>query len=229
MTTASLSSSHSRVAALAGLGVAFGGTIFLVSPAVHVLGDPQKLSTQVLYQLALWALFAFIVAIVVFWEKQSLKSIGLGRLSWTSLGLGLGCTTLMIAVNSVAVPYLTKSGIIDLSKGFSIVASWPLWLRIFAAITAGVVEEALFRGYAIERLVLFTRSYAWAGATSLIIFATVHLPFWGLGILFNAFFGGAVSTLLYLWRRDLWACIIAHSTLDAIALIADPMIRHGHG
>lgn len=227
MTTPSLSPSNSRLAAVFGLVVAFGGTLLLVSPVAGALGDPQRLSTRVLYQLALWGLFALIVAIVSLWEKQSLGSIGLGRLSWASIGLGLGCAALMIAVNSVVIPFLTKFGIVDLSKGFAVVASWPVWLRLFAAVTAGVVEEVLFRGYAIERLALLIRSYAWAGVISLMIFAAVHLPFWGLGILFNAFFGGAVSTLLYLWRRDLWACIIAHSALDAIALIADPAIRHG--
>ncbi len=219
MTTPSLPSRNSPVAAVAGLGVAFGGTVLLVSPAANILGDPQRLSTRVLYQLALWALFALIVAIVILWERRSLDSVGFGRLSWQSLGLGLGCTAFVIAVNSVVVPFFTKLGIVDFSKGFAVVASWPLWLRMFAALSAGVVEETLFRGYAIERLVLFTRSYAWAGVISLALFAMVHLPFWGFGILFNAFFGGAVSTLLYFWRRDLWSCIIAHSALDAIALM----------
>lgn len=227
MTQVSLSANKHRLATVAGLSVAFGGTILLVSPVARLLGDPQRLSTQVLYQLALWVLFALIVAIVVLWEKRSLNSIGFQRLSWTSIGLGLGCTAFIIAVNSVVIPFLTKLGIVDLSQGFAVVGSWPTWLRIFAALTAGVVEEALFRGYAIERLALLTRSYAWAGVISLMVFAMVHLPLWRWGILFNAFFGGAASTLLYLWRRDLWACIIAHSALDAIALIADPMIRHG--
>ena len=96
MTEVSLSSNNSRVAAAAGLGVAFGGTILLVSPVAKLLGDPQRLSTRVLYQLALWALFASIVAIVILWERRSLDSIGLGRLSWASIGLGFGCTAFII-------------------------------------------------------------------------------------------------------------------------------------
>jgi len=106
------------------------------------------------------------------------------------------------------------------------VAVWPLWLRIVAVITAGVVEESLFRGYAMERLATLTGSYGWAGLISLVVFGLVHLPFWGPGILFSALFGGSVFTLLYLWRRDLWACIIAHTVTDAFALILYPMIRH---
>src|SRR5947199_10768215 len=123
MTEVSLSSNNSRVAAVAGLGVAFGGTILLVSPVAKFLGDPQRLSTRVLYQLALWALFASIVAIVILWERRSLDSIGLGRFSWASIGLGLGCTAFIIAVNSAVIPFLAKSGLVDLSKGFALVAS----------------------------------------------------------------------------------------------------------
>jgi membrane protease YdiL (CAAX protease family) len=202
-----------------------GGTALLASPASRIVGDPAKLTTQVLYQLILWALLGLVILIVIFWERRSLSSIGLIRWRWSSLTWGLGCAAFIISVNTVIVPFLTKLGIVDLSKGFAVVFSWPLWFRILAVVTAGTVEESLFRGYAIERLGLLTGSYGWAAGISLAVFGIVHLPFWGPGILFNALFGGAASTLLYIWRRDLAACIIAHVTVDAIALIVDPALH----
>jgi len=203
-----------------------GGTALLASPVSRIVGDPARLTTQVFYQLILWALLGLVILIVIFWERRSLSSIGLTRWRWSSLIWGLGCAALIISINAVIVPFLTKLGIVDLSKGFTVVFSWPLWLRTLAVITAGTVEESLFRGYAIERLAFLTGSYGWAGVISLAVFGIVHLPFWGPGILFNALFGGAVFTLLYIWRRDLAACVIAHVTVDAIALIVGPAMNH---
>ena len=51
-----------------GLIVAFGGMALLASPASRLLGDPERLQTWALGQLALWALLAAILAIVVLWE-----------------------------------------------------------------------------------------------------------------------------------------------------------------
>jgi membrane protease YdiL (CAAX protease family) len=91
---------------------------------------------------------------------------------------------------------------------------------VFGILTAGFVEEVLYRGYAIERVAYLTGSHWIGGAFSIAVFALVHLPFWGAGILFSSAFAGTVFTLLYVWLRNLWPCIIAHTLLDAIALIA---------
>jgi membrane protease YdiL (CAAX protease family) len=41
---------------------------------------------------------------------------------------------------------------------------------------------------------------------------------WGWGHLLIAGFGGLTLTLLYVWRRNLWANIIAHFIVDAAVL-----------
>jgi uncharacterized protein len=41
---------------------------------------------------------------------------------------------------------------------------------------------------------------------------------WGWGHLLIAGFGGLTLTLLYVWRRNLWANIIAHFIADAALL-----------
>ena len=38
------------------------------------------------------------------------------------------------------------------AQGMDALALMPLWLRAFAVLTAGTVEEILFHGYAITRL-----------------------------------------------------------------------------
>lgn len=224
MTITSLDSKN-RLPVVVGLCVALGGTAILASPVSRILGDPARIITQVLNQFTLWALLGLVAVIVIFWERRPLGSISFARGGWSSAGWGLGCATFLIAIGAVITPFLIRAGVVDFSKGFAVIVSWPLWLRIVAVVTTGIVEESLFRGYAIEQLASLIGSYGWAGAISLAVFGIVHLPFWGPGILFNALFGGGVFTLLYLWRRDLWACIIAHTAGDAIALIVDPMIH----
>lgn len=205
--------------------MALGGPALLASPAVSILGDPARLTTHLFDQLSMWALFALLVAIIIWGERRSLNSIGLGSWNWRSVGWGLGAAAFILAIGAIAVPLLTRMGVVDFSKGFAVVLVWPLWLRAVAVVTAGVVEEVLYRGYAIERLAALTGSYWLGGIISIIVFGLVHLPLWGPGILFNALFGGTVFTLLYLWRRDLWPCIIAHTLLDAIAFIVSPMFH----
>jgi hypothetical protein len=63
------------VATTVGLLVAWGGVALLVSPAKRLLGDPTRLTTMILGELALWALLVAILAIVLVWEKaRSLRS-----------------------------------------------------------------------------------------------------------------------------------------------------------
>jgi membrane protease YdiL (CAAX protease family) len=87
-----------------------------------------------------------------------------------------------------------------------------------------VVEETLFRGYAIDRLALLTGD-VWSGALlSLAIFALVHLPAWGPGPVISFFFTGGVLTAFFLWRQDLLANVVAHTAVDAWGLVVAPWL-----
>jgi membrane protease YdiL (CAAX protease family) len=83
---------------LAGLTVAWGGVLLLVSPASRLLGPPDRLSTKLLAQLALWILAGLIVAIVIYWERQPLASLNLRPVRWSTVTWGLLLAVLMIYV-----------------------------------------------------------------------------------------------------------------------------------
>ena len=104
------------------------------------------------------------------------------------------------------------------------IEEWPLWLLLFAVVTSGV-EEVLYRGYAIERLAWITGSYASAAVFTVIIFGLVHAPFWGRGAIVWTTFAGGVFAVLYLWKHDLLACIVAHIIGNFKALILDTSAR----
>jgi membrane protease YdiL (CAAX protease family) len=91
-------------------------------------------------------------------------------------------------------------------------------------VTAGVVEEALFRGYAIERLALLTGDVGSAALLALVVFALVHLPAWGPGPVVSFFFTGGVLTAFFVWQEDLLANAFAHICGDARGLVVGPWL-----
>jgi membrane protease YdiL (CAAX protease family) len=104
--------------------------------------------------------------------------------------------------------------------------SLPLALVMLLALRAGVMEEILFRGYGIERLAAVI-GHRWSAAmVSLAIFTLAHLGGWDLIYLLIVFPAGLVLTLLYLWRRDLWANILAHFLTDASSFVFAYAIAH---
>ncbi len=54
--------------------------------------------------------------------------------------------------------------------------------------------------------------------------SAAHLPFWGLGAIATPLVGGAFFTLVYLWRRDLVACMVAHIAVDSVGLLVAPAL-----
>src|SRR5262249_35299383 len=92
---------------------------------------------------------------------------------------------------------LKQTGLAGFEHGLAKLAQLPVWFVTVAALTAGVVEETLYRGYAIERLALFTGDVWSAGAGAWITVFLGHAPFWGWGpCLADGDSGPADSSLL---------------------------------
>ncbi len=97
-----------------------------------------------------------------------------------------------------------------------------LWWEVPAiAVSAGVAEEIVFRGYLLEGLRrIWPRSIWPAVAVSSVAFALAHLS-WGLsGLQFLFYIAlGAVFALFVLRSRSLWPAVFAHVSWDAIAFL----------
>jgi membrane protease YdiL (CAAX protease family) len=100
-------------------------------------------------------------------------------------------------------------------------ARLPLLLKIAIPLTAGVCEEFLFRGYALERLMELSGSRSFAAIATIGIFTLAHIPRYGLGwgLVLVAIIATAL-TALYLWRRNLPVTIAMHVIVDGIAILA---------
>jgi hypothetical protein len=175
-------------------------------------------------QIALWALFAAVLGVVILWEEQSLGSLWLQALHWESVAWGLAFTVFTLRFVIPAREWVRRAAHLPgYAAGVEKVLDLPIWFRVFAVITAGVVEETLFHGYAVTRLILFTGSLWLAGALAVSVFASLHFPFWGAGPVLAFLVGDLVSTAFFIWRQDLLAMIVAHCTIDAWGLLVSPL------
>jgi len=218
-----MSGSNKAAASIAGLVIVWGGAALLVSPAAAFLNDSTSIALKCVGQAALWMLFASVLFIVVFWEKQKPKSLWLKPFGWQSVGWGGGLILAHLLFLFPATEWLREAfGLAGYAAGMEKIIVLPLWFRVVAVITAGVVEETLFRAYTVTRLAQLSGSLWMATMLSAIAFAALHIPVWGMGPSISFFLGGAAATAFFVWKRDLLAMILAHATIDAWALLVTP-------
>jgi len=199
---------------------ALGMTIALLGiPAVILgfraaFGEIRSVPVAVARELTVLVLTGVLLWIVVAREKRPLTSIGLGTatvgksLLWGFVGL-LACAAGLAASLGIAKALGWSFG-----GGGS---GWkaPIGVTLLTVVRAGFCEEVCYRGYSIERLREATGSRLWSIAIPLAIFAAFHYRQGPAGILI-AFVLGAILTALYLRRRDVVACAIAHFLGDLI-------------
>jgi len=128
----------------------------------------------------------------------------------------------------VVIPSLTlalhAAGIAGFEAGMANALASPIGIRILAVVTAGVVEDTLFIGYAFTRLARLTGSRWLAGALSVTASALLHLPYWGVGPVLAYLVTGAIAVGFFAWRRDQLANIIGHVTVDGMGLVVMPWL-----
>lgn len=100
----------------------------------------------------------------------------------------------------------------DLS-GF--VKQYPVFIYV-ASITAGIVEEYIFRGYMMTRIYSVSGSKFWAIIISSIIFSAAHYSYGTAFMLVQPFLFGLVFAVLYFKYRNLKVLIVFHILWDII-------------
>jgi membrane protease YdiL (CAAX protease family) len=175
-----------------------------------------------------WVLFAAIVLYVLFAEHKSLSSIGFRKPGVGDVVLGiLGAIVMFIGIGviyQVVLPALH----LRVDQQLRSVIQAPLWFSILNVTRAAVVEETAFRGYGLSRIQELTGSKVLAAVATWFLFTVGHLTSWGWAQVIIAAFGGLVLTLLFVWRGNLWANIIAHWLTDGAAFILLPLIAPHH-
>lgn len=209
-------------AVVVGLFVAlFGSTLVGQLGLAEYLGTSPAESLLV-NSLVMWLLVGGLLALVVYWERRSLSSVGLERPTRRHLlgGLGAGIAALVLGLLATGVVVT----IFDLQQPETLSTISELSLPVKLAIvgTAVVTEELLWRSYPIERLAELTGS-VWVGAfTSFVVFLAVHYPAWGIvGAIPQAVFTLALVGV-YVWSRNVVACILTHAVVNVVMILVLP-------
>jgi uncharacterized protein len=197
----------------AGLLLAFGGISLPFGTWDHALASVGHMAAN---ELVYWGLVAAVLLYVLLIERRPLASIGLRKPSGRDIFAALAMGVLMIGV--LAVMYLVVFPALhwDETQQLQTLTAVPFWLRFLSVVRAAVSEEVLFRGYALERVQELTGSRSVAGIFTWAIFTLEHLSYWGWHHLLVA---GTAGALLYLWRRNLWANMLAHFMVDAVGFL----------
>jgi len=160
--------------------------------------------------------------------------IGRPRLRWgRDIFLGMAYLAIIFPFFWLAAPWASRIAYgttqPDMYPGFLTARALPLWGVIYSLSVFWIIwsptEEMTYNGYALPRL--YALSGRWWVAVSIVSFwwTVQHsfLPFIVNGRYvvwrFLAFLPGViVMTLLYLWKRRLFPLILAHWTMDILAI-----------
>lgn len=167
-----------------------------------------------------WGLVIALYAYVLIVERRPLSSIGFRRLRWLDIPVAIVTGFLMVA--GVVFSYNVIFPLLHLRMNVAEMGSLlntPFWYRFLLVTRAAVAEETLFRGYPLERIGEWSGSRILAGVVTWATFTYAHLGTWGGAQLIVAGFGGLLLTILFLWRRNLWANMLAHWLADGAGFL----------
>lgn len=170
-----------------------------------------------------WLLFALIVSWVYFVEKRNIASVGWKGCSTKTVLGGVALGLLLFVLFGVLNVAIRAIGLELNQETAALFASQPWPVLLLVVIRAAVVEEVLYRGYCFERLFELTGSKLLAGLVPLIVFTLAHLG-WGVGHLLFVFLAGGLFAIIYAMKRNLALLIVAHFTVDALALMVLPLM-----
>jgi membrane protease YdiL (CAAX protease family) len=185
-------------------------------------GGPLNDAWTVVREVFTFAMVGLVLWIIINKEQLSLESIGISNKSWKETTLW----SFIILVFCVIAAFACLAIIQEVGLEFGKMEpkiTLSLWTTTLVMLRAGIAEEVFFRGYIYERLHTLLRSKWIAVALSLIPFALLHYQ-QGIAGIFLSFVLGGVLTIMYMWKRNLKANIIAHFLIDFIPNVLIPLL-----
>jgi membrane protease YdiL (CAAX protease family) len=212
--------SRQRILAILGLLLAFGFVLIkVIFPEPSPTGSEGAIHTIVVR----WGA-SIVVALIAFnWLGMLPSELGLLPLRPLDWLITLVTLTLAMVAAGMINSFIPNPGSEKLSTGW--LFQLPLSIRLLLALTAGVCEEFLFRGFGISVLTRFTKNRWLAGLLSLLAFTVGHVALFGwTSVVLVPAVLGLILTLLFLLRGNLFNGVIVHTLIDTIGLVVGPMM-----
>ena len=209
---------YAIVGVLVALGWPFAVKLFVQANAGRLTSVHDDVRTMAIE----WSVVAVLAAIAFGLQKLRPRVFQLRGLGWLEVLFVFG-GLLAALVFSAAVSAKVAAPKFDLHQ----LALVPIAVRVCLVLTAALCEEFIYRGFAIEELGALTGS-RWVGAVaSLALFSLGHVGVYGFStaLLIPASVG-LVITLLYMFRNNLFVCMLVHGCMDGLFLILIPALLH---
>lgn len=222
--TPSRSRPSARIALLVGLVVALFGTQLVGLANLDARLTSTTPDAFLLDASLKWVVVGVLLAIVVYWERRTLASIGLDRPSARQVAVGVAAGVGGLVAGLLATGVAVAALGLEQPETLSVVASLSLPVKLAVVATAVVAEELLWRGYPIERLTELT-GRVWIGAAvSGLVFLAVHYPAWGLvGAIPQAVFT-LVLVGVYVWSRNVVVSMVTHGVINTVMILVLPAV-----
>ncbi|MGY6629364.1 MAG: CPBP family intramembrane glutamic endopeptidase [Wenzhouxiangella sp.] len=153
-----------------------------------------------------WAVTIVLFTFVLVVERRGLSSIGFRKPAVLDFVLVIIFWIVSVAASAILHSLLPPSP----SGGLEVMLAFSIPMLVLIVFTASVTEEIFYRGYAIERLAELLGSVWIAVAISFLIFLLPHIAFFGPHWILYQGVGVVLIYVLYVWRRNLWACMLLH-------------------
>jgi len=208
--------------------------IFWPMMSVAFVGDPTEalriLSVSPIFFIYLptiaiqWLVF-LLVWVTVYREGTGLAGVGFKRIrlidfAWA--GAFLITSNLILTLLSVLLAAVNLEVPVELELMLPKTGTEKI-MWFFLSLTAGVCEEAAFRGYLITRLRIFGQTKNWVTPVILasLAFGSGH-AYQGIGGFILISIYGAMFALLFIRTKTLWPLVIAHFVQDFVAVFYKP-------
>lgn len=165
------------------------------------------------------------------YERLPLGSLGIHRVRIEEIYFGTAAGAALVGISVLTAMIVPRRGSGSGGGFVSIVSvlapadyaglrGLPMWLAFAVLLAAVAAEELAARGYAIRRLRALTGNGAWAAAAALAIDLIARLPLWGFRYALVTGPAEIALVALYLWRRQLLTCVVAHTIMSAAMFAA---------
>jgi len=174
-----------------------------------------------LTEVGWWTTALAITAFVLIIERRPLASLGFQPVSlktvWVAI-VGLILATLLVGI-SVTLANLLGVDFSNSQERLEDGTSVPIFLLGLTILRAGIVEELLFRGLLITRIIELRASPIVAVLIATAVFVAPHALFWPGPHLLIVAAAGLSFGIIFIWKRDLVACMIAHVGFNGLGYI----------
>jgi hypothetical protein len=103
-------------------------------------------------------------------------------------------------------------------KMISRVLKGHFWFTVFVALTAGITEELIFRGYILTRLIQIWKNPVMAILALSLLFSAMHYKYHSVHELIFTFLIGVIFSIYYLKYLNIKAIMLAHFLIDIISM-----------